>query len=97
MDRRSFIHSLSAAGLLPALGAGAESPTPPDVTPVPVSATESVLYESPDPASVYAYSPGLAITPSGRLIATMEQGGRGANDLPGIRTDKHGKRWKGKN
>ncbi|MDA0335840.1 MAG: sialidase family protein [bacterium] len=41
------------------------------------------LYESPDPASVYAYTPGLERLPSGRLLATMDQGGPGVADLPG--------------
>jgi len=41
------------------------------------------VYESPDPARVYAYTPGLARLPSGRLVATMDQGGPGVRDLPG--------------
>jgi len=42
-----------------------------------------VLYESPDPQSVYAYTPGLCRLASGRLVATMDQGGPGVKDLPG--------------
>jgi hypothetical protein len=41
------------------------------------------VYESPDPERVYAYTPGLARLPSGRLVATMDQGGPGVRDLPG--------------
>ena len=43
----------------------------------------TVLYESPDPASVYAYSPGLYRLDSGRLVATMDQGGPGVKNLQG--------------
>ncbi len=42
-----------------------------------------VLYESPDPATVFAYSPGICRLGSGRLVATMDQGGPGVKDLPG--------------
>jgi len=96
MDRRSFIHSLTAAGLLPALGASAQQGVVPEAQAIPLSASETVVYESPDPARVYAYSPGLAIAPTGRLIATMDQGGSGVKALPGIRTDENGKLWNGK-
>lgn len=44
---------------------------------------EVVLYESPDADQVYAYTPGLERLPSGRLIATMDQGGPGVAGLPG--------------
>ncbi|MBR7098181.1 MAG: exo-alpha-sialidase [Clostridia bacterium] len=43
------------------------------------------LYRSPDPETVYAYSPGICILPSGRLIATMDQGGPGVKNLSGIK------------
>lgn len=52
------------------------------------------VYESPDPAAVFAYSPGLARLDSGRLIATMDQGGPGVAKLPGIRRD--GQLWRGR-
>ena len=42
-----------------------------------------VLYESPDPATVFAYSPGICRLASGRLVATMDQGGPGVKDLSG--------------
>jgi len=53
-----------------------------------------VVYESPDPANVYAYSPGLVQLPGGRLIATMDQGGRGVSKLPNIERD--GMIWRGR-
>jgi hypothetical protein len=51
---------------------------------VPLLADEFVaVYASPDPARVYAYTPGLVRLQSGRLVATMDQGGPGVIDLPG--------------
>ncbi len=41
------------------------------------------IYRSPEPKTVWAYSPGICVLPSGRLIATMDQGGVGVKDLPG--------------
>jgi hypothetical protein len=41
------------------------------------------VYESPDPQHVYAYTPGLVRLASGRLVATMDQGGPGVRELPG--------------
>jgi hypothetical protein len=41
------------------------------------------VYESPDPQRIYAYTPGLVRLASGRLVATMDQGGPGVRDLPG--------------
>lgn len=54
----------------------------------------TVVYESPDPRNIYAYSPGLSQLPSGRLIATMDQGGSGVSKLPGIERD--GLIWRGR-
>ncbi len=93
MHRRFFIHCFSVAILLTALSARAAEPT---AAPIPISATESVVYESPDATNVYAYSPGLAITPSNRLVATMDQGGSGVKKLPGIKRDESGRFWNGK-
>ena len=96
MNRRNFLQSLSAAGLLPALGASANEASPSQRHPIPVSASEGIVYESPDAKSVYAYSPGLAIAPTGRLIATMDQGGKGVKKIANIKTDDKGKLWNGK-
>jgi len=53
--------------------------------------------ESPDPENVYCYTPGLARLNSGRLIATMDFGGKGwKKDEPCGRvftSDDHGKTW----
>lgn len=48
-----------------------------------LSQNEINMYQSPDPNSIYAYSPGIICLPSGRLIATMDLSGPGARDLPG--------------
>jgi len=71
------------------------------------------LYASPDSQRVYAYSPGITRTPSGRLVATMDLGGPGVSDLPGPKgengsadwawqgrifvSDDHGRSWRHRN
>ncbi|MBN2311950.1 MAG: exo-alpha-sialidase, partial [Candidatus Hydrogenedentes bacterium] len=67
-----------------------------DTAAVPVLGSESVVYESPDPAKVYAYSPGLARLDSGRLVATMDQGIRDTRNLPDLKIDADGRKWRGK-
>mgnify|MGYP002865533366 FL=1 len=52
-----------------------------------------VLYESSDPANIYAYTPGVCRLDSGRLVATMDQGGPGIASLDGPK----GFRGEGKN
>ncbi len=54
------------------------------------------VYESPDPKRVYCYSPGLARCPDGRLVATMDLGGAGVKDLPGIKAKRGKALWRGK-
>ncbi len=54
------------------------------------------VYESPDPKTVYCYSPGLARCPNGRLVATMDLGGRGVAKLPGIKGKRGRSLWRGK-
>lgn len=57
---------------------------------IPLLANEFVqLYESSDAERIYAYTPGLARLESGRLVATMDQGGPGVADLEGV------KGWRG--
>lgn len=51
------------------------------------------LFESPAPESVYAYSPGIARLPSGRLVATMDVGGPGVADLAGEKWLPDGWDW----
>lgn len=97
MERRTFLGSIVAGATL-ASGATrtpAESAAPSVAKRGPLANDYVTVYESPDPANVYAFSPGLAILPSGRLVATMDQGGKGVKNLPGLK--KEGKRvWNGK-
>jgi hypothetical protein len=39
------------------------------------------VYESPDPQSIFTYSPGIAVLPGGRIVATMDRGGPGMAEL----------------
>ncbi len=61
-----------------------------------LGAKETVVFESPDPARVYAYSPGIACLANGRIVATMDAGGPGAAALPDVPTRKGGKAWRGR-
>ncbi len=47
------------------------------------------IFESPRPEVVFCYSPGLVRCPSGRLVATLDLGGRGVADLPGPKGRRH--------
>lgn len=94
MKRRSFLNALIAGPAL-TMTANANGENPGETQAPPVLASESVLYESPDPKGVYAYSPGITRLESGRLVATMDQGGPGLDALPGIK--KLGKKsWRGR-
>lgn len=55
-----------------------------------------VLFESPDPQSVYGYSPGIVVLPDGRLIATMDLGGKGVKELEGPKGSRRGYITQGK-
>ncbi len=57
-----------------------------------------ILYESPDPQSVFAYSPGIVRLGSGRLVATLDLGGPGAKDLSGVKwvRGEMGWSWQGR-
>ena len=89
--------SVAAAGQAGAEdGAPKSAAAPGETRAIPIAASETVVYESPDPKNVYAYSPGLVLLPTGRLVATMDQGGPGVKDLPGYRVSPDGKRWTGK-
>jgi hypothetical protein len=73
-------------------------------------AKEKILFESPDALNIYCYSPGLARTGSGRLVATFDLGGPGVKDLLGVKSthgdfglcnqgkvfvsDDHGETWR---
>lgn len=55
------------------------------------------VYESPDPAVIYTYSPGITALPSGRLIATLDISGPGMQAMPGPkRVIEGGALWFGK-
>jgi hypothetical protein len=64
----------------------------------PLANDAVTLFASPDPARLYAYSPGIARLPSGRLIATCDLGGPGASDLPGptYQRGEMGWSWQGR-
>ncbi|HNT89532.1 MAG TPA: sialidase family protein [Candidatus Hydrogenedentes bacterium] len=96
MRRRSFLHTILAGTGLSMMGSADSDPLDtPRTQPLPLLANKAVvIYESPDPTRVYAYSPGIARLPSGRLVATMDQGGPGLEELPGIRMDGK-KPWRG--
>ena len=38
------------------------------------------LYRSPSPRDIYAFSPGICTLPGGRLVATMDLGGKGVTE-----------------
>lgn len=66
------------------------------------------IVESPDPSSIFCFSPGITVTETGRLIVTMDFGGPGVADYYGIEpkqdiyaftgrifvSDDKGKSWK---
>ena len=72
---------------------------------VPLLADDYVtVIHSPEPKTVYCYSPGIERLASGRLVATMDLGGPGVRKLTGAMTasgeqgkvftsDDHGKTW----
>ncbi len=63
----------------------------------PLAQEHVVVYESPDPARVYCYTPGILRLPDGRLIATLDVGGPGVSAMePRGRifiSDDGGQRW----
>lgn len=105
MKRRDFLTTVAAgAAALGASAAGADaapagSSGPPARSRLPAGRALAdqyvVVYASPDPANVYASSPGLALLPGGRLIATLDLTGRYA-DLPGVRRAGSNWLWRGK-
>lgn len=64
----------------------------------PLANEHVVVYESPDPKTIYCYSPGLMRCQSGRLVATMDLGGPGVAKLPGPKhgSKARGRSWQGK-
>lgn len=106
MNRRDFV---ATAGLAASAGAlvspraahAAEGPSR-----VPLLANDFVVvHESPNPTTVYCYTPGLCRLHSGRLVATLDLGGPGVAALPDVKrgttlfrgmiytSDDRGKTW----
>jgi hypothetical protein len=56
------------------------------------------VYESPDPQRIFAYSPGIVRLDSGRLVATIDIGGPGVKDWPGVTwaRPERGDYWQGR-
>ncbi len=54
----------------------------------PLAQNHTLVYASPDPANLFAYSPGLCVGPEGSLIASLDLGGPGARDLDGPLFDR---------
>jgi hypothetical protein len=68
-----------------------------DAQPIRPLAQEFVtVFESPDPARVFAYSPGIVRLDSGRLVATLDLGGPGMKDLPGAKWQRRGSNGRGR-
>jgi len=51
----------------------------------PLADSGQILYDSPDPQSVYPGSPGIWRTSSGQIVVTYDIRGGGAQDLPGVK------------
>jgi len=66
----------------------------------PLAQEHITLYESPNPETIYCYTPGLAVSPDGkRIIATIDVGGPGVANLPGERFESEKlcqSHWQGK-
>lgn len=64
----------------------------------PLAPNFVTLYESPDPANLYCYSPGLARMPNGRIIATIDLGGPKVADIEGPKwlRGESGYAWQGR-
>jgi len=56
----------------------------------PVAEEYVTVYESPDPMNVYCYSPAVVALPSGRLVLTMDLGGKGVSQLEGPKGSRNG-------
>lgn len=62
----------------------------------PLANDFSVVYRSPDPKTVYTYSPGIERLDTGRLIATLDLGGPGMEDWPEPKGIRYGQPVQGK-
>lgn len=59
----------------------------------PLAQEYVTVFESPDPQRVFAYSPGITRLESGRLVATIDVGGPGVADLPGVKWKRGANGW----
>ena len=92
MERRDFFKTLALSGGALTIAGTATPAAAAPCMPLPVLANDFVaVYESPRPAEVYVYSPGIARLESGRLVATMERGGKGVGKLPEVTKTAEGK------
>jgi hypothetical protein len=81
--RAAGIAGLLALSLLLLTGANLQPvPSAPGVG-LPLAQDHQIVFRSPDPQRLFAYSPGLCLGPDGTLVATLDLGGPGVNDLCG--------------
>jgi len=99
----NLLRACTSLSLLAALVAGASAQGPIR----PLAQDHVVVFESPDPARVFCYTPALERLPSGRLVATFDLGGPGIEAVPGPKgrrgketgqckvfvSDDHGRTW----
>ncbi len=62
----------------------------------PIADAPTIVFESPDPAQLYCYSPGIAMLRNGRMIATLDLGGKGVTNLEGPKGIRYGEYTMGK-
>ncbi len=64
----------------------------------PLADDFTTLFESPDPQRLFAYSPGIVRLASGRLVATIDLGGPGIKEWPGLKWERPGRgdEWQGR-
>ncbi|MDE3759826.1 exo-alpha-sialidase [Sinorhizobium meliloti] len=56
----------------------------------PLANDLTIVYRSKRPKDVHCYTPGIAITSSRRIVATLDLGGDGVKDLPGPKGSRAG-------
>ncbi|RKN85255.1 sialidase family protein [Paenibacillus ginsengarvi] len=62
----------------------------------PLADSFVTVYESPDAGQLYGFSPGIVVLPSGRLLATIDLGGKGVREQDGPKGSRHGYVTQGK-
>ena len=56
----------------------------------PLANEFNIIYESPNPLDIYCYSPAITVLPSGRIVLTMDLGGKGVTSLDGPKGSRNG-------